>query len=99
MREKASRKGQQGNSLQAADLEQDEEEQDIMLMKDTNKFVIKDLEETENKKQKENELKRKRKEVMGYGKGEEMESSDEEAIMKNEKGQRDIGKLATRVRE
>ena len=56
--------------------EQDTTAADVIMLKEENKFIVKDFEQMEIDKAKEKELKRKRREAFGYGAGEDMPDSD-----------------------
>jgi len=65
--------------LRADDLEDDNTaNQDVILLKEENKFVIKDFEQMDADKAKEKLIKRKRQEVFGYGKNEDMSDDSED---------------------
>lgn len=76
LREKAQQKSLNSKVLLGkGNLEADEDDHDIVIMKETGKFVIKDLEDLELKQQKEKKLKRTRQEAMGT-EHEDMDESD-----------------------
>ena len=83
VRERASRRELESKTqLTAADLQADEKEgaTDLYYLKDQNKLVVKDLEQTEIDKVKAKELKRTRQEIFGYGKGEDISDSEDETM-------------------
>jgi hypothetical protein len=81
MREKAVSKTLHGKThLGKGDLDVNEDEHDIILMKESGKFVIKDFEDQEAKKNKEKKLKRTRQEAMGNDKEEMDESSSDDEV-------------------
>ncbi len=84
LREKAATKTLHGKThLGAGGIDVNEDEQDIIMIKESGKFVIKDLEDEEEKKKKAKILKRLREETMGTKHLDMNESdSDDEADLK-----------------
>jgi len=68
------------NNLGADDLidEEDTTAQDVIMLKEDGKIVVKDFEQMDVDKAKAKLLKRKHLEMTGYGSGEDMPSSDDE---------------------
>lgn len=78
VRERANKKQLDAkNMLKASNLE-DDEDQDIILLKEAGKFFIRDLEQAQQDKHDEKQKKRKRADVDGYGDGDEIDSDFDE---------------------
>lgn len=70
--------------LNVANLEEEDNElQDIIMMKEAGKFYIKDLEQMEQDKADEKNKKRKRADLVGYGEGEDIDSDLEDDEIDN----------------
>lgn len=83
-RERANRKNLDAQQMMTAEqIQEDAENQDIVMMDEKGKFLIKDLEQMEEDSKNEKIKKRKRAEITGYGKGEEIDSDIEELEMKD----------------
>ncbi len=85
VRERAAKKQLDAkNMLNVANLEEDDNElQDIIMMKEAGKFYIKDLEQMEQDKADEKTKKRKRADLVGYGEGEDIDSDLEDDEIDN----------------